>query len=493
MKPNIVIILLDAVRAQNLPFYGYDRNTTPFLSSVADEFCIYQNAISSSYWTMPSIASLFTGTYTSSHGLLADLDKLDDALLTLPQILKNNGYRCAAFGRNIYVSDYTGLDRYFDDFYSITGIDRIKTLSGKISKRFLNDILPPGINRLYQGTINAGNSKKQKIFNTAARFVDVFMDSGGRKFVSNFSNWLKKNRSTPFFTYIHLLETHAPYRAPLNFATKFLSMQANLKKLFVNHNHLNYMLNRAPMTSQDFEILVGAYDNSICYSDYLIKKIVHSLKKYHIFDDTMVVILSDHGDNIGEHGLMSHYWCLYDTLIKIPLMIKFPAAAGMRGSVSRVVQNVDIVPTILALLEENDPKIWNQVQGNDLSGQAACKREEGIAISELVKVFGPDREKFKAQLNQYDRRLLSIRTQDLKFIHSSRGDHEFYDLAKDPTESHNLYPGDDRCSTLKEKALTYFKRMDDFYRQNIEKIDGRIEVEKADASVIERLKSLGYM
>ena len=116
-----------------------------------------------------------------------------------------------------------------------------------------------------------------------------------------------------------------------------------------------------------------------------------------------------------------------------------------------------------------------------------------IAISELVKVFGPDREKFKAQLNQYDRRLLSIRTQDLKFIHSSRGDHEFYDLAKDPTESHNLYPDDDRCSTLKEKALTYFKRMDDFYRQNIEKIDGRVEVEKADASVIERLKSLGYM
>ena len=89
MKPNIVIILLDAVRAQNLPFYGYDRNTTPFLSSVADEFCIYQNAISSSYWTMPSIASLFTGMYTSSHGLLADLDKLDDAIASYEKAVEN--------------------------------------------------------------------------------------------------------------------------------------------------------------------------------------------------------------------------------------------------------------------------------------------------------------------------------------------------------------------------------------------------------------------
>ena len=493
MKPNIVIIVLDAVRAQNLPFYGYNRNTTPFLSSMADEFCIYQNAISSSYWTMPSVASLFTGMYTSGHGLLTDRDTLDEALITLPQILQNNGYRSAGFGRNIYVSDYTGLDRYFDDFYSITGIDRLKTLSAKISKRFLNDMLPPGINRLYQGSVNADNRRKQKIFNAAARLVDIFMDSGGRKFVSNFSSWLKKYRSAPFFTYIHLLETHSPYRAPLNFATKFLSVKDNLKKLSINHNHLNYVLNKASVTSQDFEILRGAYDNAICYSDYLIKKIIHLLKKYQVFDDTMVVILSDHGDNIGEHGLMSHYWCLYDTLIKIPLFIKFPAAAGMRGRVSQVAQNVDIVPTILALLEENDPKIWNQMQGNDLSGQAAGKREEGIAISELVKVFGPDRERFKAQLNQFDRRLLSIRTQDLKFIHSSRGDHEFYDLVEDPLELHNLYPDDDRCSMLKEKALTYFKRMEDFYQQNKDKIDGRIEVEKVDASVIERLKSLGYM
>ena len=442
---------------------------------------------------MPAIASLFTGMYTSSHGLLADRDTLDEALVTLPQILQNNGYRCAAFGRNIYVSDYTGLDRHFDDFYCITGMDRIKALSAKISKRFLNDILPPGINRLYQGPVVAQKGRKQKIFNLIARLVDVLMDSGGSKFVSNFSNWLKKNHASPFFTYFHLLETHAPYRAPLNFTTKFLSLKNNLKKLFINHDHLAYMLNRTPMTSQDFKILMGAYDNAICYSDYLIKKIVYLLKKYQIFDDTMIVILSDHGDNIGEHGLMSHYWCLYDTLIKIPLVIKFPAAARMRGRVARVVQNVDIMPTILALLEENDPEIWDQMQGNDLLGQATAKREADIAISELIKVFGPDRQKFKAQLHQFDRRLLSLRTQDLKFIHSSRGDHEFYDLVRDPSESENLYPDDDRYAVLKEKAESHFKRMDDFYRHNKDKIDGRVDMGKVDPEVIERLKSLGYM
>ena len=129
MTPNIVIIALDAVRAQNLPFYGYHRNTTPYLSSLEDDFVIYENSISSSYWTMPSVASLFTGMHTSGHGLVVDGDKLDPTLSTLPGILKSHGYRCAAFGRNIYVSDYSGLDNEFDDFFSKSYIDQLKKIS----------------------------------------------------------------------------------------------------------------------------------------------------------------------------------------------------------------------------------------------------------------------------------------------------------------------------------------------------------------------------
>ncbi|MFX0195068.1 MAG: sulfatase [Candidatus Hodarchaeota archaeon] len=493
MKPNIVIIVLDAVRAQNLPFYGYHRNTTPFLSSMEKDLAIYENAISSSYWTMPSIASLFTGMYTSGHGLVVDGDKLDESLSTLPRVLQRNGYRCAAFVRNVYVSEYSGLNASFHDFHSRCAVDQLKDFASIILKREVGRLQPPGINRLYDPPLGFDQSKWGFFYKIVPRLADVLMDSGGGRFVSDFAKWLAKYKGNPFFVYFHFLETHSPYRAPRRFATKFLSLRDNLKKLFINHNHLSFLTHRDQMTLEDFHILVSAYDNSILYIDYLMGGIVSLLKKNRAYDNTLLIVLSDHGDNIGDHGLMFHYWCLYDTLIRIPLLVKFPFHVGLAGRISKVVQNVDIFPTVLSILGEEDEEVWEQVQGNDLLEQTAYKREPELGISELVKVFGPDKRKYKELFPQFDRRLLSVRTSDRKFIYSSREDHEFYDLLDDPSESRNLFTDGGNCSYLMEKAFKYYRRMDGFYQSNRDKIDGDQDAEKIDESVIEHLKSLGYM
>ena len=493
MTPNIVLIVLDAVRAQNLPFYGYHRNTTPFLSSMEGELATYENTISSSYWTMPSVASLFTGMYTSGHGLVTDGDKLDNSLVTLPAILREHGYRCGAFVRNVYVSDYSGLNRGFDDFYSRFELDSLKKLGAIISESGISRLQPPGINRLCKHAVNDGHTLKEHSLNMVARFIDVLFDTGSNKFVQYFSKWVKKNKTKPFFTYLHFFETHTPYRARLNFAFKFLSLRDNIKKLFVNHDHLKFLLGRCNMTPEDFNILVAAYNNSIRYVDHLIGKVVRLLQMNAVYDETLIVILSDHGDNIGDHGLMFHYFCLYDTLIKIPLLIKYPAHVGLTGRISKVVQNVDVLPTVLSILGVQDKKVWDQIQGNDLLGRAVPRREQDLAVSELVKAFGPDRAQYREQLSRFDRRLLSVRTRDRKVIYSSSGDHECYDLAKDPTEKHNLYLGDESFSDLMEKGSKYYARMNDFYRSNREKIDGKTAENDIDESTIEQLKALGYM
>jgi len=492
LKPNIVIISLDAVRAQNLPFYGYHRNTTPFLSSIEKDLALYENAISSSYWTMPSVASLFSGMYTSGHGLLVDGEKLDPSLLTLPKILRQHGYRCGAFVRNVYVSEYSGLHREFDDFYSTFVLDSLKKIASTISKRGVSRLQPPGINRLCdQGSCDS-NRFKEYIANMAARSIDMLFDTGSRKFVDNFSGWIKKSKPKPFFAYLHFLETHSPYRAPLKFAFEFLSLRDSIKRVSINHDHLKFLLGECDMTSEDFRILVSCYDNSIRYVDHLIGKIVRLLQTNGVYDNTLVVVLADHGDNIGDHGLMFHYSCLYDTLIKIPLLVKFPADINLTGRISQVVQNVDIFPTILSLLDIQNTQALKQIQGNDLLGLAAPRREQDLAVSELIKVFGPDRAQYREQLSRFDRRLLSVRTRDRKFIHSSRGDHECYDLARDPAEMHNLYL-DESFSDLMAKASKYYARMDDFYSSHREKIDGSVDDSNIDESMIEQLKSLGYM
>jgi arylsulfatase A-like enzyme len=457
------------------------------------DLAVYENAISSSYWTMPSIASLFTGMYTSGHGLVVDGDKINGLLLTLPVLLRQHGYRCAGFVRNVYVSEYSGLDSVFDDFYSKYGLDTLKKVVSIISKKGVSRLHPPGITRPFDDSPNDESSIKEHFFNVVARCFDILTDRGGSNFVYRFARWLEEYKTKPFFAFFQFLETHPPYRAPLRFALKFSSIQDNIKRFFINHDHLKFLLSKCQMTSKDFQILQSAYDNSIHYADYLIGKIVLSLQKHSVFDNTLIIVLADHGDNIGDHGLMFHYFCLYDTLIKIPLVVKFPANVGVTGRISKVVQNVDIFPTILSLLDVQDKKAWEQIQGNDLLGQVPPKREQDLAISELVKVFGPDRSHYKEQLNQFNRRLLSVRTRDRKFIYSSRGDHECYDLAKDPAELNNLYPEDNRFSDLMEKAFKYYSRMDDFYMANRENIDGDINFGQIDESIIEQLKSLGYM
>ncbi len=494
LKPNIVIITLDAVRAQNLPIYGYGRNTTPFLSSMEGDLAVYENAVSSSYWTMPSIASLFTGMYTSGHGLVADGDKLDQSLAVLPKVLQENGYDCHAFVRNFYVSGFSGLDYGFDNFHSGHAVDDfMKRIGSAISKRSIDRLRPPGCTGSPEGKSDESDTVKGYIYSIMSRIYDILMDRGGGEFVNRFSKILHRKEEKPFFAYFHLLETHSPYRAPLHHSLKFLSVRDNIRKLLVNHDHLRYLLKRCSMTDDDFRILMSAYDNSIYYVDRLIRRIAGLLRKHGIYDDTLLIVLSDHGDNIGDHGLMFHYFCLYDTLIKIPLLIKYPDTTGVRGRIPKVVQNVDIFPTILSMLGIKERNIWDQIMGNDMLESAPPRREEDLAVTELVKVYGPDRIHHRERLGEYDRRLLSVRTRDRKFIYSSRGDHECYDLAKDPLESNNLYPGDDNFSVLIEKAAKYYKRMDEFYNANREKIEGESHGNEMDEYAIEQLKSLGYM
>jgi arylsulfatase A-like enzyme len=493
LNPNIVIIVLDAVRAQNLPFYGYHRNTTPFLSSIEQDLAIYKNAISSTYWTMPSIASLFTGMYTSGHGLVADGDRLDTVLTPLPEVLRKQGYRCSAFVRNVYVSEYSGLNADFHDFYSKYGIDTLSNILSKISKNSIDHFRPPGITRSSDILLDDESLLREKLYNLLSRSSDVLIDRGSANFVNRFSEWLKDYKTRPFFAYMHFFETHSPYRSARRFAFKFLSLRDNLRKLFVNHDHLKLLLNKCNMTSDDFRILESAYDNSINYVDHLIGRVVGLLKRHGVYDDTLLIILADHGDNIGDHGMMFHYFCLYDSLIKIPLIVKFPVSIGLRGKISEVVQNVDLFPTILSLLGLRDNKAWEQTQGNDLLGKVPPRRERNLAISELVKVFGPDRSRYTKRLSRFNRLLLSARTKNRKFIYSSRGDHECYNLSDDPGELKNLYPDVDGFTDLRQKASKYYATMYEFYMANKQKIDGTIPADLMDQSIIDQLKSMGYM
>jgi arylsulfatase A-like enzyme len=206
----------------------------------------------------------------------------------------------------------------------------------------------------------------------------------------------------------------------------------------------------------------------------------------------MLIITSDHGDNIGEHNMMFHWWCLYDTLIKVPLIIKYPKDINLAGEEKNIVQNVDLFPTIMDILDTKNENLHNQIQGNSMISGKIKKRDQNYAISELIKPFGPSMKKYSTIFNKFNRRLLSVRTKDKKYIWASDGNDEFYNLASDPSEKRNIVNSTDASLTeLREIAKPWVKGIQKKYFSKKEKINGAKNLEFT-SEIKDKLKRLGY-
>jgi arylsulfatase A-like enzyme len=192
------------------------------------------------------------------------------------------------------------------------------------------------------------------------------------------------------------------------------------------------------MTDEDFHILRSLYDGAINYLDNKVQEIIILLKENDQWDNTIFIITSDHGEQLGEHNLFFHVFSLYDYLIKVPLIIKYPIDLNLKGNNMSVVQNVDIFPTITDITNLYDKKLLNQFQGNSLVSDKISNRNSKYAVSELIKPFGPAMIKHKEKLKKFNRKLHCIRTRNYKYIKSSDNLDEFYNLKNDPQENNNL-------------------------------------------------------
>lgn len=322
--PNIILIMMDAVRAQNLLFYGYKQNTMPNLNKIIDEFVVYQNAISSNNWTLTSVASTLTGTYLSNHGLVFDGDKLIKKLITIPEYLQNKGYDTLLFSTHPYISRFSGLDRGFGKVFDKTPVNGFKLyemICNKVRslKKSENGSKPKK---------DENNSKKvNSNFLTELHlfmrwYLTYFSERDARYKVKNFKKlWGNKDIDKPFYALFHLFETHTPYIIPNKYRNKFLEKSLKKCKLWNIPQGVVYPKGMG-MKEIDFRINEGIYNGAINYLDQIILNLIKFLKDENLWDDTLFVIFSDHGENLGDHGLMFHKFVLYDTLIKIPLMIK---------------------------------------------------------------------------------------------------------------------------------------------------------------------------
>jgi len=437
--PNIVFLILDTARAQNISCYDHSRNTTPNIDRVAEEGVLYENAISVSPWTLPSHASLFTGVPPAVHRTNSFESQLPDRLITLAEFLNEYGYDTVGMSSNPWISSQFGLTRGFDEFHHLS-----VPFGGDSYREFVN-IVADGSRSILERihtlfvTQNVPTLFKN-VLNAAYRQIVEQPDDGAKRAVQHAQTVV--NREDPYFLFINFLEPHLPYEPPDDYEMKFMSDSISENQVAgVNQNARDYNVRNVSMTDEDFDILERLYDAEIKYVDDQIGRLLNHIDTVSDREETMVFILSDHGENIGDHGLMSHNYSVHETLSHVPLIVRYPGVFENGCQAKSRVSSLDIPATIASLLAEgSDDPFHTQQTGTSLTEP----RTDRTIVSEYLNPVPPI-ERIKAMctnpdfdVEKYDRTLRAIYDKDFKFIRGSDGTRELYDVSADPDERKDL-------------------------------------------------------
>ncbi|MGA7668813.1 MAG: sulfatase [Nitrolancea sp.] len=413
-KPNILLVVLDCARADHCSVYGHGRPTTPVLERLAAEGTVFEQAISPAGWSLPAHASLFTGLFPSRHGADDQHQYLDGDVPTVPLTLAKEGYRTIGICGNPWVSRETGLVR---------GFQHVDTLM---------PIQPGHGSRVRQAASRA--MRKARLF--AENGGDVSGDWATIKA----NQWLRRLRAQtqPFFMFVHFNEPHTPHELPLRHRTRFTSDLADKRTVAAVTQDVNEIIAGAvTWDDHDFRLYSAMYDAGIAYADARVGNIVATLRDLNLLDDTLIAVTADHGEALGEHGLLGHKCDLYESLIHVPLVVRFPNAFSPGSREPRLVQTLDLAPTILDLAGIDRPGEPYAIQGRSLLGT------DGPHMFAVAEQAVPRFDMFPARFPYFDpapheRELKAIRRGTWKYIWSSDGRHELYNLDDDPGEQRNL-------------------------------------------------------
>ena len=376
--PNIVLLVWDTVRELNLSLYGYQRPTTPFLERWAAKGVVFDRAFSTSSWTLPSHASLFTGRYP--HEVSADFERpLDATFPTLAEVLRGQGYRTAGFVANpYYTTSETGLARGFDLWEDYRFSAKEVLLSTGVMQQLLK-----------------GRSRWNLRRHDLKRASEV---------TSAFLSWLDRGNRRPFFAFLNYFDAHVPYYAPPGILRRFGTSEGN----------------------------TGRYDAAIASLDAELGRLLAAMEARGLLDQTIVVVTSDHGEQFGGHGLYDHANSLYRELIQVPLVVVAPGRIppGRRVSVPVSLRNVPATLLDLAgisgqpLPGETHTRFWRDTLV-DLQDQPV--------LSELTPAP-------RAPQNHRNARgeIRSLVYGRYHYILGPKGFDELFDLWNDPRETRSL-------------------------------------------------------
>lgn len=529
--PNIVFLVLDTLRSDRLGCYGYSRNTSPNLDAFATQATLFENAISPAQWTIPSHAAMFTGEPPSTHLTLQSNDVLPDCFTTLAQHLGSTGYRRTGFCNNPLVGVINNdLPRGFEKFYNYCGT--IKSVPPRPTRR------PPGpLIRTWQQTVDAARNlvspiqalfaRSNRIFQAALTPIFVPLWSRFARFkgdtpasVRDATRFVRENLmgagDQPHFLFINLMEPHLPYSPPDTFVEQFAPRVQNDPEAHrymhdFNHHALHWITPAAkPLSELEAATLSDMYDAEVAYQDHLMGDLLSALDQPECRERTMVIVVADHGEMLGEHQFVGHGFGVYQELVHVPLLIRLPGQTqgqtrGELCSTRRLFHTVlDMagIPTVEThygrTVNVRDQSLLNDRPTNakpilPIVSEAYVPEFGLTAVQnhkpELLKTLACDKTRWAVLDDTY--KLIRIQG-----VHD-----ELYRWTEDPKETHALKLNGSKPSAQSatehdaqaEQLRQHLGAFLDIARQHR---PGNGETQKADLEnelVRERLRGLGYI
>lgn len=389
-RPNVLLIVLDTVRADHLSCYGYPRETAPNLSAFAASARKYENVMATGSYTLPTHASLFTGLPATAHGAGFSHQYLDQQSPALAELLQAAGYQTAAWSCNGYwAGPRNGMDRGFQSFQ-----------------------VPENAADMHQGL----------------------------------GDWLtnQHNPTQPFFVFLNYMEAHRPYTMLPKNSWRWTSDKAWLNQTVGDPNRhylaaMEQMVRRTPLVPpEEVAEAEGLYDEALAYLDTKLGQLFQCLDGNGLLDNTLVVVTSDHGEQFNDHYSWFHGFSLYEPVLRVPLLLRYPQRVPA-GEEPRLVQGHDIFPTILEIAGVE----WERKPAHNCQSLLWIDPEPRLAVAEHLEPYYDQIAELAKACPQLDcskafRSLRAVRRENFKLILSSTEAPELYDLGQDPQESRNL-------------------------------------------------------
>ena len=354
-SPNVLILVVDTLRADHLSLYGYPKKTSPNMEKIAEQAIVFENAMATSSWTLPSHASFLTGLYPSEHG--AERFGLSERNISLAEVLQARGYRTGAFSANTFVFSRAfgfgqGFTRFEDSFHS-TGDMVSRTFLGRSLQRYV------------------------------MRYLG-FEDVPGRKRASDVNlewfRWLDRGPTRPFFAVLNYFDAHDPYLPPQPYRGRF-------SKRLNPGGVLNSFIGRESAYVSTPEILedeIAAYDGAIAYVDDQIGALVTDLDQRGLSQNTILIITSDHGESFGEHDVFGHGTSLYREQLQVPLILRWQGRIPEGRRLAVPVSLVELPATVMDLIGGDKHSGFRDPSWSHAWTDPSAKVNWPIAVAQLA-------------------------------------------------------------------------------------------------------------